>query len=56
MRVAHAGRAEEDDVLFALEKLENMQTLNLLAPHTWLKTEIEIVQSGHTTSSAANRR
>jgi len=42
VRFPHPRRPEEDDILVALEEAQRMQTLNLLALHAWLKTEIKV--------------
>src|ERR1019366_3780161 len=42
MRLAHAGRPEEDDIFMALEKTEGMQAFDLLALDRGLKGEIKI--------------
>lgn len=47
MRLADAGRAEEDHILGALDEAELVQTLDLLAPQRRLKGEVEVVQLLH---------
>jgi hypothetical protein len=42
MRLAYAGRAEQDDILSALDEAERVQALDLFALHTRLETEVEV--------------
>src|SRR5215831_10899609 len=47
MRLADAGRAEQDDVLGALDEAETSQLADLLAIDRRLKVEIELLQALH---------
>ncbi len=47
MRLADAGGPEEDDILLALEELEGVQALELIALHGRLKGEVEVVEGPH---------
>jgi len=56
MRLTDARRPEEDDILLALEELQGVQALELVALDRRLKREVEVVECLHRRQSCAPHR
>lgn len=56
VRLAGAGRSQEDDILPALDEAELVQAFELLAPERRLKGEIEVAELLHRGQPAGAHR